>query len=136
MCDPKKSGIRDDPRMPWYSQIEKWTSKYASTIGMYGSYGHQFEHANINELLKFDMVAVRSGCIGRLDGDIHLRWKAGDSAFDFTISNVMSLTRWLEIKRAYKLCDNDTAIKRGDPGYDPAYKYDSPIFAYMFLYFL
>ena len=36
----------------------------------------------------------------------------------------MTHSRWLQIKRCYKFCDNDLAPKRGEPGYDPAYKYD------------
>lgn len=36
----------------------------------------------------------------------------------------MSHTRWLEIKRAHKLCDDNAAIERGNPGCDPACKCD------------
>jgi len=47
-----------------------------------------------------------------------------NSAFDGDIASAMSRTRWCEIKRTIKLCDNGRAIKKGLPGYDPAYKYD------------
>jgi hypothetical protein len=34
-------------------------------------------------------------------------------------------TRWLQVKRVYKLCNNDLAPKRGaEKNYDPTYKYD------------
>ena len=36
----------------------------------------------------------------------------------------MTLTRWLQIKRVYKLNCNATSKKRNQNGYDPAYKYD------------
>ena len=37
----------------------------------------------------------------------------------------MSLTRWRQIKRVMKLCNNHTAIKnKGQEGYEPAYKFD------------
>ena len=46
MCDPEKSGIDDDPRLPYYSHIENWTAKYAASIGMYDSYGYDYHTAN------------------------------------------------------------------------------------------
>ena len=33
-------------------------------------------------------------------------------------------TGWLQIKRTIKLCNNNSAPKRGENGYDLAYKYD------------
>ena len=56
ICDQKKSGMDDDPRMPHHSQVENWSSKHASGIGMCGSHGHKCEPINISNLLKFDMV--------------------------------------------------------------------------------
>ncbi len=36
----------------------------------------------------------------------------------------ISHSRWLQIKRTYKLCNNNVSPKRGEPGYNAAYKYD------------
>jgi hypothetical protein len=36
----------------------------------------------------------------------------------------MNYTRWLQLKRMYKLSHNARATKRGQSGYYPAYKYD------------
>ena len=36
----------------------------------------------------------------------------------------MTLHRWSQLKRIFKLCNNDAAKKPGDDLYDPAYKYD------------
>ena len=36
----------------------------------------------------------------------------------------MKYSRWLQIKRCFKLCDNNCCPKRGERDYDPAYKYD------------
>jgi hypothetical protein len=36
----------------------------------------------------------------------------------------MSYTRWLQIKQTYKLNLNTMSEKCGEPGYNPAYKYD------------
>jgi hypothetical protein len=37
ICDPAKSGITDNPRMPFYSKVENWSQKYAATVGIGGS---------------------------------------------------------------------------------------------------
>ena len=57
-------------------------------------------------------------------GGVHLRWDPTDSDYDDAVYNAMSDTRFLQIKRTYKLNDNFLAPKRNQPGYDPAYKYD------------
>ena len=36
----------------------------------------------------------------------------------------MKLQRWFQLKRIFKLCNNDTAKKIGEEGYNPCYKYD------------
>jgi hypothetical protein len=76
------------------------------------------------ELLHFDMAVVRDGVLGPMGGAIYRRWDKQDSAYDPQICAAISHSRWLQIKRTYKLCDNDLSPKRGKPGYDPAYKYD------------
>jgi hypothetical protein len=48
----------------------------------------------------------------------------GRADYDEQIDKVIRHCRWLQIKRVIKLCDNTKAGKRGDDGYDPAYKYD------------
>lgn len=39
MCEPSESCIKNDTRLPYYSNIENWTGKYGNTIGIHGSYG-------------------------------------------------------------------------------------------------
>lgn len=124
MCDPEKSGIADNPRLPWYSAIEKWTAIYTATLGLYGAYGHNIETVALCKLLQFDMVINKSGVMGHVDGTIYRRWKKGDGAFSQDIYNHMTHSRWCQIKRCFKLCDNDKAPRRGQEGYDPVYKYD------------
>jgi hypothetical protein len=68
MCDPKKSGIEDDPRLPYYSVVENWSSKYAAITGMTGSYGHAFKLPTIEELMHFGSAVIRNGVLGGLDG--------------------------------------------------------------------
>ena len=114
MCDPTKSGIENDPRLAYYSNIENWTAKYAATIGMYGSYGHSYQTVGVEELVQFDSCVVMSGVKGKLDGSIYRRWKSNDKAYDNDIEKAMNHSRWLEIKRTYKLCDNDLSPRRGE----------------------
>jgi hypothetical protein len=122
--DPKKSGIEDDPRLPYYSEVERWTQKYATSIGLGGSYGHSFKEAMVEELLRFDSVVIRDGVHGGTDGAIYRRWRQGETTFDKEIAKSISHTRWLQLKRTYKLCDNQAAPKKGDKGYNPGYKFD------------
>jgi hypothetical protein len=42
MCDPTKSGIAGDPRRPCHTNVEAWTQKHATALGLGGSCGHEF----------------------------------------------------------------------------------------------
>ena len=111
ICDPKRSGIPDDPQLPFYTEVERWTTKYAATLGLFGAYGHDHKPPVCAELLHFDMAVVRDGVCGGMDGAIYRRWKANDEAYDSEIAGAITHTRWLQIKRIYKLCDNDLSPK-------------------------
>jgi len=123
MCDPKRSGIDDDPRKPFYSSVEMFSNVYAMSLGLGGSYGHNFRTINLPELVNFDGVVVRDGVRGGSNGAIYRRWmKCAD--FDDFVSDSISYRRWIQLKRVYKLCNNSESPKRGQEGYNPAYKYD------------
>ena len=124
VCDPAKSGITNDPWLPFYSKVERWSQKYAASQGIGGSYGHQCKPIMADELIHFDMAVVRDGVLGGMDGAIYRRWSKGTSCYDPETASAINHTRWLQVKRAYKLCDNDLAPKKGDADYDPAYKFD------------
>ena len=124
MCDPTKSGISGDPRLPFYSHVEKWSNKYATSLGCGGSYGHSFLSATIPELVHFDSVVVRDGVKGGSGGALHLQWDGSSSCYDPQVEATITQSRWLQLKRIYKLCDNDQAPKKGQDNYNPAYKYD------------
>jgi hypothetical protein len=137
ICDHKKSGIPEDPRTPFYSKVEIWTTKYAVTQGLLGTYGHDFKPVVATELLHFDMAMIRDGVLGGQGGAIYRRWKKPDkkkgekynSAYDPEIAAAITYSRWLQIKQTYKLCDNDTSPKKGQRGYDPTYKNVRQIFS-------
>jgi hypothetical protein len=123
ICDPKRSGIQDDPRKPFYSEVERFSNIYAFGIGLGGSYGHTFKTITLDELVRYDGVVVRDGVRGGSNGALHRRWmECADH--DDEIDQSMRHGRWLQIKRVVKLCNNDGVPKRGEEGYDPAYKYD------------
>jgi hypothetical protein len=66
ICDPKKYGIPDNPRMPYYIKVERWSQKYAADIGLGGSYGHEFKPIILDELEHYDAIMVRDGVHGEL----------------------------------------------------------------------
>ena len=76
------------------------------------------------EFVKFDGCVVRDGEKGGGDGAIYRRWQPGLASLDEFIQSSLSLERWVQLKRILKLCNNDPAPKRGQPHYDPCYKYD------------
>jgi hypothetical protein len=124
VCDPSKSGIEGNKCLPYYSETENWSQKYGALISLGGSYGHVFKPATILDLLKFDMVVVKDGVLGGNDETVYCHWQEGDCNYFKVVANSMTHTCLLQIKQVYKLNDNDLVAKRGEPNYDPAYKYD------------
>lgn len=125
ICDPKKSGIPGDPRKPFYSEVCKFSNTYACEQGLFsGQYGHAFKQVRFDELVHFDGTVVRDGALGGSSGALYRRWLQDCSMFDREIAENISYHRWLQLKRVYKLCNNNAVPKRGQPGYDPSYKYD------------
>ncbi len=44
--------------------------------------------------------------------------------YDVLVQESITHTRWLQIKRVLKLNDNQASPKRGEEGYDPAFKFN------------
>ncbi|KAG7370169.1 hypothetical protein IV203_027915 [Nitzschia inconspicua] len=125
ICRPDASDIEQDPRLPYYSNVMTWSQSYATKLGLGGSYGHRFKEVMIPELVRFDGALIRDGLLGgATDGAIYRRWKPDDAGYDQYIGASLTHTRFLQLKRVWKLNDNEQANKRGEEGYDPAYKYD------------
>ena len=68
ICDPSKSDIEGEPRMPYYTNIENWTAKYAALIEMYGSYDHNYTTTTIEELFRWDSCVAMSVVNDHLKG--------------------------------------------------------------------
>ena len=88
------------------------------------TYGHKIQEVQLPEYVHFDGCLVRDGVRGGGDGAIYRRWQDNTSASDNYIQDSISLQRWHQLKRILKLNNNDRAIKRGEEGYNPCYKYD------------
>ena len=117
MCNPQLSGIKDDPRKSYYHVVEQHTNATKLNSGMGVSYGHQWNLTNSKELTNFDGILVRDGVLGGSQGALHRRWEVGGPCYSKDIANVMTLTRFGELKRSIKLCNNDAVPKRGEGKY-------------------
>jgi len=120
--------VEGDPRKPFYSNVARWTNMYAcEELGILGGgYGHEFKATTPIECLQWDGSVVMDGVLGGSKGAFLRRFdtRKGNCMFSEEMSSTFTKTRWLEIKRCYKLCNNLTAIKKGNPNYEPAYKFN------------
>ena len=71
MCNPHVSGIPNEPRLPYYSEVEKFSNFYMLEIGLGGSYGHQFKNVTIEDLVRWDGVVYCDGVKGGTSGALH-----------------------------------------------------------------
>ena len=125
ICDPTKSGIADDGRMPFFTHARMCTNTYAfGEKGWGGAYGHDFKPTNEVELVKWLGATVRHGARKGGPGSLHTRWDVNDPDYDEIIASNITASRFKEIKPVWKLNNNLTSPKRGLPGYDPCAKYD------------
>ena len=127
IVNPNNSGIPNDPRKAFYSQVSLFTNLYAvGELQLGNGMGHKWINTDGPELLRWDGVTFKDGVLGGSNGAILRRFdtRKDNASFDADIYNAMYKTRWLELKRTVKLCNNLTSPKRGEVGYDPAYKYD------------
>ena len=122
LCDTKKSGIDGDPRMSYYTDVEKYTNVYMCLQGQ--SYGHNCPNTTAMELLHFDAILIYDGVLGGSNGALYKRWEKGGCMYQKDIAKTMTLTRFWQLKSNQKLCINEGSKKRGEDGYDPAYKFD------------
>ena len=61
ICDTKRSGIENDPRMSFYYELEFWTKKYILDNRIGGTYGHSIKDIYAAELLAFHATVIRDG---------------------------------------------------------------------------
>lgn len=125
ICDPKKSGIEGNDRMPFYSVLRPHSNTYVfGEKGWGGGYGHTHPPTNEAELVNFSGVPLRHGARGGNPATLHTRWMQGDPDFDKLIANNVAATRFRQLKSILKLNNNLASPKVGEDNYDPACKYD------------
>lgn len=123
-CSPSDSGVANDARMPFYSNVSVCTNMYAMWKGAGSGYGHDFTPVSIPELVHWAGVPLRNGALDGKPHTMYHRWKEHDPRYDPTIAENITLQRWRQIKRYFKLSMGIEEKKRGEPGYDPCAKYD------------
>jgi len=123
-CDPKKSGVEDDNRMPYYTLATICTNVYAAGQGAGSGVGHEWKSVNVAQLVHWTGVPIRNGALDGKPGTIYARWNGNDPRYDPYIDNAMSKSRWKILKRYFKLNNNLQDKTKGDAGYDPCTKYD------------
>jgi hypothetical protein len=128
LCDPSKSGIHGDGRMPFWTTAADCTNLYATCERGWGSgYSHDFKNVTVPDIVKWAAVPIRHGARGGNPMTFHFRWIPTDPDYDPKIASAINQSRWLQIKQVFKLQNNFVEPSRGAPGYNPAFRYD-PIF--------
>ena len=110
--------------MAFYTEVSKFSNLYRYQQNIGTGYGHKVDEAQTYEYVRWDGCIVRDGVRGGGDGAIYRRWNQHSACSDEFIQEAMSLQRWHELKRIYKLNNNDTAKERGHDEYNPCCKYD------------
>jgi hypothetical protein len=123
-CAPSDSGVAEDHRMPFYSNVSVFTNMYAMWKGAGSGYGHDFTPVSIPELVHWAGVPLRNGALDGKPATLFHRWKELDPRYDPIIAENIKLSRWRQIKRYFKLSMGIEEKKRGEAGYDPCVKYD------------
>lgn len=120
--------VPNDPRKSYYTNVSCWTNSYAcEELGILGGgYGHEFKATSPAECLQWDGSIIMDGVLGGSKGAFLRRFdtRKGNQMYSEQITSSFTKSRWLELKRCYKLCNNLTAKKKGTPDYEPAYKFD------------
>ena len=74
MCHPSKSDIVNDPRVPYLISVESFKNIYKFITGLGGSYGHEWNNADVNDLVQFNRIMVRNGILDGSKGDLYEQW--------------------------------------------------------------
>ena len=115
MCDTYFSGIREDKRLPYYSEVDKCLNLYAYQIVIGGSYGRCFKLVKIPGIVFHYGFIVRGAVRGGTSGAIYRPWQMS-ADYDYDIVQGMNYWCWIQIKKGQKLCNDDTATSKVQEG--------------------
>eukprot|EP00957_Ditylum_brightwellii_P210743 15365340-Ditylum_brightwellii.AAC.1 len=73
--------------------------------------------------VNFDGYIIRDSVRGGSNGAIYRQWQQGTN-YDDVMAMSMSYIHFLQIKCTRKICNNDSAKKKKEDGYNPAHKYN------------
>lgn len=123
----KTSGIDGDPRQHFCPQVAQWSNLCAiGELDLGCGTGHDCVNTNPHELIHWDGALMKDGVRGGGRGGILRRFddsRDDNRAFDKEITDSVTKTRWLDIERVCKLCNNSKCPKQGETGCDPAHKH-------------
>ena len=68
-----KSGIEDDLRLNYYTNVWRYMYKYAGDISVASLCTHSFNTAKIQELIRFNRALVLDGVLGNKCSVLHRR---------------------------------------------------------------
>ena len=86
--------------------------------------GHEWQSVNVRELVRWTAVPICHGALDGKPGTLFTRWNGNDPRHDTVIDESISMERWKNIKRYFKLNNNLQDKRKGEIGYDPCTKYD------------
>ena len=106
IADPSKTGVENDNRMPYFSHVAQCTNGYSGFERGGSDMGHKFLSVSEAEMVRWTAVPIRHGVFDGKPGTIYKRWDTEDQRYDRVISAAMKKTRWIAIKRYFKLNNN------------------------------
>ena len=83
------SGISDDPRISYYSDVERFTNMNKAESGFGGSYGHKWRGMTAAECVKYDGVVVMDEVLGSSNGALFRKGDRNSSCFNAKIHKQM-----------------------------------------------
>ena len=77
LCDTFHSVIREDKRILYYYEVDKWSNIYNNQIGIGGSYGNGFRTVKLSETVFCDGIILRNVVWDGTYGTIYCLWQMG-----------------------------------------------------------
>jgi hypothetical protein len=97
LSPPESSGIEDDSRMPYFSQVAILTNVYASISGGGSGMGREWRNVTVPELVHWTCVPIQHGALDGKADTIFAHWNADDPCYDSAIAESMTCECWKSI---------------------------------------
>jgi hypothetical protein len=110
--------------MPYFLHISMLTNIYASISGGGIGFGHEWHNVTVPELVRWTAVPIRHGALNGKPGTIFSRWNFNNPCYNSVMGEGISMERFKNIKRYFKLNNNLTTKQRCQKGYDQCAKFD------------